>query len=471
MITGLDIAVIILYFIVVLGIGFFYRKQRTTEEYIVAGRKVGFWASLGTWFATGVGGGFSMGIIGKAYGMGYAGVWILITYSFGFMMLYVLLPRVRALGDRYKFLTLPEMMGFRMGNLVRVLAGIVTIMGIVGFVADNFVALGRIIQAYVGWDITSGILLAALITTIYTFLGGMMAVIVTDLIQWVIAMIGIVLITFPITLIAAGGWGAITATLPPQYFDPFTIPGLAIAGMFVSMIFGVNFQQHFIQRQWSPVDKKTTLYSAIAANVNFFVFAAICALIGMAGAVIFPGLEAGSLVLPHLIKELLPTGISGLVIAAFIALIMSSVDSFLLTISSSLSKDIIGTAKPDLSDEKMVLATRLSVVVLAILAIIIAIIYPNILGLIIAFFQMIASGLGIPVLATLFWKRATPAGVAAGIIVGSAVAVSVKLGLLSVFGLGPALVGVPASFIATVLISLLTKPQPEEMIKKYFIRW
>ncbi|MEM4656807.1 MAG: hypothetical protein QXX77_00100 [Candidatus Methanosuratincola sp.] len=465
MIGTIDIAVIVAYMVMVFLIGFIYRKSSSTYEYMVAGGRMGFFSSYATWAATAIGAGFAMGIIGNVYRLGISGAWTLLAFGFGFAMVYLLMPRVRRLGERYRMTTLPELVGKRMGRGVRVLAGIVTVAGISGFIADNFVGLGTIFKVYFGIELWVGILVAAAITSSYTVLGGQVAVIRTDVIQWAIAAFGIVFIVLPLALASAGGWENIASALPPDRLNLSSLSAFAIAGGLTSMVFGVQFQNHLVQRQWVAKDRKVLLRSAVLANLTFFLWAAVCMVIGLAGAVAFPSLSSAQSLLPLMIIEVVPAGLSGLVIASLLSIIMSSVDSFLIGVSSSLSKDIVGVAFPGMEDKRMLQVTRLSAMLLTLLAVGIAVLYPDILGLIVAFFSTIASGLGIPVLATLFWRRATPQGVGAGIIAGSIVALYLRL---TASPFDPSLAGVPASLAATVLVSLITKPQPKALIEEYF---
>lgn len=465
MISTIDIAVIVAYMVIVFSIGLLYRKSGSTYEFAVAGGRMGFLSSYATWSATAIGAGFAMGIIGNVYRLGVSGAWTLLAFAIGFAMIYLLMPRVRRLGEKYRLTTLPEMMGKRMGRGVRVLAGIVTVAGISGFIADNFVGLGTILKVYLGIELWAGILLAAVITASYTVLGGQVAVIRTDLIQWALAAFGMAFIILPLTLQSAGGWENVVSSLPPERLSLSSLSAFAMAGVLTSMVFGVHFQNHLVQRQWIARDRKVLVSSAVFANLSFFIWAAVCIIVGLAGAVAFPGLSSPQSLLPLLVNEVVPAGLSGLVIVSLISIIMSSVDSFLIGVSSSLSNDIVGVAFPGIDDRRMIQVTRGCAILLTILALLIATIYPDILGLIVAFFSTIASGLGIPVLATLFWRRATPYGVAAGIIAGSAMGLFLRL---TAWSFDPSLAGVPASLLATVLISLATKPQPKSLVDEYF---
>ncbi len=465
MISTLDLVVIAAYMVVVFLIGLIYRKSSSTYEYMVAGGRMGFLSSYSTFAATAIGAGFAMGIIGNVYRLGISGAWTLLAFGFGFAMIYLLMPRVRRLGEKYRFTTLPEMVGKRMGRGVWALVGIVTVAGISGFIADNFVGLGTIFKVYFGIDLWVGILVAAAITAFYTVLGGQVAAIRTDVIQWAIAAFGIAFIVLPLALASAGGWGKIVSNLPPDRLGFSSLSAYVIAGGLTSMVFGVQFQNHLVQRQWTAKDRKVLLRSAVLANLTFFLWAAVCTVIGLAGAVAFPSLSSAQSLLPFMVNEVVPAGLSGFVIAALLSIIMSSVDSFLIGVSSSLSKDIVGVAFPGMGDRRMLQVSRLSALLLTLLAVGIAVLYPDILGLIVAFFSTIASGLGVPVLATLFWRRATPSGVAAGIIAGSAVALYLRL---TASPFDPSLAGVPVSLAATVLISLVTKPQPKSLIDEYF---
>jgi SSS family solute:Na+ symporter len=461
----IDGAIVFAYLLVVFLIGVKYRKASSAYEYMVAGGRVGLLSSYATWSATAIGAGFTMGIIGNVYRLGVSGAWTLIAFGIGFATVYLLIPRVKSLGERYHFTTLPEMMGKRMGRGVQILAGIVTVVGISGFIADNFVGMGAIFKVYLGLDLWLGILIAAAVTATYTVIGGQLAVIKTDLVQWTMAVLGIIFIVLPLTVARAGGLEGIFSALPPARLSFESLTFYSVAGGLTSMIFGVQFQNHLIQRQFAARNRRVLYYSTILANLTFFLWAAICAIIGFAGAVIFPGLPSAQSLLPVIINEIVPYGLNGFVIASLLSIIMSSVDSFLIGVSSSLSNDIINAVRPGFKEEQMLRLTKMSVLLITLLSLSIALLYPDILGLILAFFSTIASGLGVPVIATLFWKRATPYGIGAGIIAGSLTALYLRL-TGSIFD--PSLMGVPVSLLSTVVVSLLTKPQSNSVIDSYF---
>ncbi len=461
----IDGATVFAYLMGVFVIGVKYRKASSAYEYMVAGGRIGFLSSYATWSATAIGAGFTMGIIGNVYRLGVSGAWTLIAFGIGFATVYILIPRVRSLGERYHFTTLPEMIGKRMGRGVQILAGIVTVVGISGFIADNFVGMGTIFKVYLGMDLWLGILIAAAVTATYTVLGGQLAAIKTDLIQWTMAVFGIIFIVLPLTVSRAGGFESILSVIPTGKLSFESLTFYSIAGGLTSMIFGVQFQNHLIQRQFAARNRRVLYFSTILSNLTFFLWAAICTIIGFAGAVIFPSLPSAQSLLPVIINEIVPYGLNGFVIASLLSIMMSSVDSFLIGVSSSLSNDIIKVLHPSFKEEQMLKLTKISALLITLLSILIALLYPDILGLILAFFSTIASGLGVPVIATLFWKRATPYGIGAGIIAGSLIALYLRL-TGSIFD--PSLLGVPISFLATAVVSLLTKPQSNSVIDSYF---
>ncbi len=213
-----DLLIFIVYVLLVFGVGlYFYRRNKTSEDYYVAGRNVSSWHIGLSVVATDVGGGFSIGLGGLGFTMGLSGSWLLFTGLIGAWMAAVLLiPKVFALPQIRKFSTLPEIFKHFYGAKVAVLAGIITTIGYLSFTSSQIIA-GAKLAAGTFPDISFqyAVLIMGFVAIGYTILGGLKAVIYTDTFQWIILMAGLLFAGIPFAYSAIGGWSVIGRCIEP----------------------------------------------------------------------------------------------------------------------------------------------------------------------------------------------------------------------------------------------------------------
>jgi SSS family solute:Na+ symporter len=191
-------------------------------------------------------------------------------------------------------------------------------------------------------------------------------------------------------------------------------------------------------------------------------FAIGSTLIGMIARVLLPELQDGELATPMIIIELLPAGLAGIVIAAYIAAVMSTADSVLMGPVAIVTNDIYHKLlRPDASEQSLVRVARVSTIVLGVLGIAIAYLVPNVLDLILYAYTFGAAGLFFPMLGLLFWKRTTASGAFWSMMLGGSSAVIWTLAG-EPWGFSSSWAGWIVALPALVLISLATRHSPEE---------
>ena len=218
----IDLIIFIVYFLVMLGIGFFFlRRNKNAEDYYVGGRQMGSLHVGLSVVATDVGGGFSIGLGGLGFLMGISGSWMLFTGLLGAWLSAVLLiPRITKISDKVSLFTFPQVFKYFYNERVALLAGIISAIGYLGFTSSQILAGAKLASAsFDGLDLESALIMMGAIAVLYTVMGGLKAVIYTDTVQWIILMAGLIFIGIPIGYKAVGGMEAIRETLPPGFLS------------------------------------------------------------------------------------------------------------------------------------------------------------------------------------------------------------------------------------------------------------
>jgi len=219
----LDLSIFILYLLGMLGVGvFFMRRNKSTDDYFVGGRKMTSMHIGLSVVATDVGGGFSIGLGGLGFLMGLSGSWLLFTGLIGAWMAGIfLIPKVFRLGKRKGFLTFPQLLSHIFNPKVAMVAGLISAISYLGFTSSQLLAGAKLASStFNGLSLNHALLLMGIIAVLYTSLGGMKAVIYTDTIQWIILLTGLLFIATPFALKSVGGWGIVRETLADEF--PFT---------------------------------------------------------------------------------------------------------------------------------------------------------------------------------------------------------------------------------------------------------
>ena len=420
---ALDILAIGIYFIVLVWIGLSVaRRERgagESESFLAANRNMNLLQTTASTAATDLGGGFSIAMGGLGFTLGISGSWLIAISGLSVIMVsFLMVPKVKRWADRVKGLTTGDLFEARFDRRTGLLAAVVIGIAWFTFVGGQIIAGAKLMQATLGMGLTVAVLLSGAIILAYTALGGLKAVIYTDVFQMVVLMIGIVFIAVPIGLWQVGGWSGIVAHFSA---DPATtslvdwgaVGWPQLIGWFFS-IFPVWFISiAAMQRIVAARDERTARWAFFLTGVpiEWPLFAIGSTLIGMIARMLLPDIADPELATPMIIMELLPVGIAGIVIAAYIAAVMSTADSVLMGPVAIFTNDIYRKhLRPDASEASLVRVARIATLVFGTLGIGMAYLVPNVLDLILYAYTFGAAGLFFPMLALLFWPRATAAG-------------------------------------------------------------
>jgi SSS family solute:Na+ symporter len=420
----IDLLIFALYFFVMLGVGFyFFKKNKNTEDYYVGGRSMGSWHIGLSVVATDVGGGFSIGLGGLGFLMGIAGSWMLFTGLVGAWLAAVfLIPKVSTLARKNKFLTFPQLFLHFYNNKVALLAGVISAIGYIGFTSSQLLAGAKLASAtFLEIDLNFALLLMGIIAVGYTVIGGLKAVIYTDTVQWIILMSGLIFIGIPMGYYSVGGIEAIRSTLSPDFLSLGNIAPVTFINWFITIVPIWFVGMTLYQRIYACKDEKTAKKAwYIAGLFEYPIMAFMGVLLGLFARV---GAEQGmfeyagyataasmdpEMGLPMLLRTVLPVGLMGLMLSAYFSAIMSTADSCLMAASGNVVTDVLDRISPrKLSDREHLRYSQIATLVIGILALLLATMMQNVLELMLLSYAFMVSGLFVPLLGALFWKKGT----------------------------------------------------------------
>ncbi len=294
----------------------------------------------------------------------------------------------------------------------------------------------------------------------FTILGGLVATIVTDALQSVIVIVGIVLLFFAAVRFA-GGPAEIIASTDASLLSPFGADGFGEV-----LTFALTVGPFYLvwQSIWQRIFASRTESIAIRAGLTgfaiFTVIALLPYLIGLSAVQFVPEGMRPDLIFSYLTVELLPPALGGIVIIGLLSALMTGADSFILQGSSNLAEDFYRRLiNPQATEAQKMMAARFSVVVISVLSLLVAFMMTDIISAYQWALRISTTTLVIPFLAVMFWRRATAAGCAAAMI--SAITATVLWPLLGT-GLDPVFPGMMICFIALVVVSLATRHSASE---------
>jgi len=460
-----DLLIVGAYMIAMLVVGaVFLKRQSRVDEFFVGDRKMGA-AHIGlSVVATDVGGGFSIGLGGLGFTMGISGSWLLFTGLLGaWLAAVVLIPRVKPLGDKYGWLTFPDFLEHRFNVQTRTVAAIVSGIGYAGFVGGQILAGAKLGSAAFEIDLTTAVWLTAAVVVVYTAFGGLQAVVYTDTVQWIIVLVGLIFFALPFAYFEVGGLEGIRAAVPASHFSLTNVEPLTLLTWALTIIPIWFVGQTLYQRIYATRDVKTAKRAwYFAGLLEYPLMAFVGVTLGMMSRVAFPEVES-EMGLPLLIRDVLPIGITGLVMAAYFSAIMSTADSCLLASVGNLVNDLYQRhIDPEAPARRVLMISRVLTFTVGMASVALALALPKVLDAILLAYAFMVSGLFVPTLGGLLWKRTSSAAALTAMLGGGGVAVA----LAAIPSISPVkepiLIALPVSAVLLVVVSLI-KPNTKHI--------
>ncbi|MGW1891540.1 sodium:solute symporter [Streptomyces sp. NPDC002004] len=465
---AVDYTVIVVYLAGMLAMGWWgMRRAKSKSDFLVAGRRLGPAMYSGTMAAIVLGGASTIGGVGLGYKYGLSGAWMVFTIGLGLLALSVFFSARIA---RLKVYTVSEMLDLRYGGRTGVISGVVMWAYTLMLAVTSTIAYATIFDVLFDMNRTVAIILGGSIVVAYSTLGGMWSITLTDMVQFVVKTIGVLLLLLPIAVVKAGGFSEMKAKLPTGYFDPLGIGGETIFTYVLIYTFGMLIGQDIWQRVFTARSDRVARYGGTVAGTYCLAYALAGAVIGTAAKVLYPKLGRADDAFATIVKDALPIGVRGLVLAAALAAVMSTSSGALIACATVANNDIWSRlrgvvkrdhdgardgAREEAHDE--VKGNRLFILIMGAAVVCIAIALNNVVEALTVAYDLLVGGLLVPILGGLVWKRGTAAGALAAVVVG---ALSV-IGLMWGYGIlanEPVYYGLLASLVAYVVVSLATRP-------------
>ena len=478
------IIVIAVYFVAMLAVGVLVgRKVKSQSDYFIARDQLNAPVIGFSFSATQMSGSTYLGTVGTLRTVGYPFVPGALSSAAAPWFCYILLgDRMRKIGARLSSVTLGDVFEARYGKTAGLYATIVMLICSIPTIAGQLKAAGGAFEVLLGIPYISAIILFGGIVLVYTILGGMFAVAWTDLIQGVIMMLGI-FVMVPVALHACGGFTAMNeafAAANPAGASLTSGQPLmwVISGFIVWGFFQIGGQPAATTRFLTTSDDKT-MKNALVYSIVFesIIFLGV-SILGFASVSMVAEVPSSDMTLPIMIGQYLPPVIGGVMLAAALGAMMSTVDSVLLMTSSLVVNDIaVKRFGKDPTAKSTLNIGRITIAVIAILGFLIAMDPPDaILWILTTGFSVMAATFTFPLLLGLWWPGATKVGGIAGMISGTVMSIVwyvlgyVMYGSLSqwIGGIWPAVIGAIVSLIVCIVVSKATPKDDEKTLELFF---
>lgn len=470
-----ELVTFIVYFVFLLTVGwFFYNRTNSLEDYLIGGRRLGRWVTALSAQASDMSGWLLMGLPGAVFLMGVNQSWIAIGLFIGTVVNWLLVaPRLRLHTEKVGAITLPSFFERRFkdptGSL-RVLSAVIILFFFTVYASSGLVAAGRLFEAMFGVDFTLAVLIGGIVIVVYTFLGGFLAVSWTDFVQGLLMFFAVVLVP-AVAFFSAGGIAGIGEAMAEADISASIIPrgALPLVGIISTMAWGLGYfgQPHILSRFMGIRSVKDLPGSTVIAVVWVGFSLTFAVFIGLIGIPLFPELSgpASETVFIEMVRRVFTPWIGGVFLAAILSAIMSTIDSQLLVSSSALTEDLYKrVAGENISQAKLVWIGRLSVIAIAVVALVLALNPQNtVLGLVAYAWGGFGAAFGPIVIMALLSRRTTWQSALAGMLTGTIVLVVwERLGLgATMYEIVP---GFIANFIAMGIANAMVKQQDEAIL-------
>ncbi len=465
-----DLAIIVVYMIAMLGIGFYFNsKNKDKDDFYVGGRQMGSGHIGLSVVATDVGGGFSIGLGGLGFMIGLSGSWMLFTGLLGaWLSATFLIPVVHAAGKKHRLLSFPQWLSHGYNPQVAKIAGIISGIGYLGFTSSQLLAGAKLASGvFPDISLDAALLVMGIIAVVYTALGGLKAVIFTDSIQWLILIIGLVFVGIPMGFREVGGWQEVRTTLPASFTGLKNVSLPQILNWAVTIIPIWFIGMTLYQRIYACRDEKIAKRAWYIAGVfEYPVMAFMGVTLGMLARVAAEqdmfapdgytsaeGMDA-EMGLPVLLRYVLPIGGMGLMLAAYFSAILSTADSCLMAASGNLVQDIF----PGRKKLHSIKGSQIVTGALGAVALVIALNMTSVLDLMLHSYALMVSSMFIPVLGLISRKKVHSGSAIMAMVAGGGCTLLLTIGSWQLpWGLDPIIPGILLSAIVFVITEIVLR--------------
>ncbi|MGE7835554.1 sodium/pantothenate symporter [Viridibacillus arvi] len=463
---------LVVFLVLIFGIGIWANRQvmqsnSFLQEYFLGGREMGGFLLAMTMMATYGSAGSFIGGPGVAYNTGLG--WVLLAMAqlpAGYFVLMILGKKFAIIARKYQAITLIDFLRERyQSKTVVIVSAVSIILFLFASMAAQWIGGARLIESLTGLNYSAALFIFAGAVLIYVIIGGFRAVALTDAVQGSVMVIGTIILLVA-TVIAGGGISNIMSDLVaenPNLVSPYgadrSLTPLYVSTFWILIGIGVIGLPQIAVRAMSYKNSKGMHSAIIIGTIALATVMFGMHLIGVLARPVLPGVEIGDKVMPLLTLKVLPPYLAGIVLAAPMAAIMSTVNALLILVSSTVVKDIyLNYIKPTASDAQIKKASFYVTTVIGIAVVLVALRPPDLLIWLNLFaFGGLESVFLWPVIFGLYWKTGNKYGAIASMIIGITSYIYIDQIMPSVLGMHTVTLPIILSLVAFVVVSLLTK--------------
>jgi solute:Na+ symporter, SSS family len=484
--------VVLLYPAILVGISLWRsRAIKSHADFMVAGRSVPVLLLVGTLVCTWIGSGSLFGGAGLAYRVGIAELWFSFGAWIGLIVAFFLAPRVRRIAQY----TVPDLLEQRYNPTARLLGTLAIILAYVTIAAYQFRGGGWILAIVSDGRISPemGMYIVCVTIVLFTALAGMMSIVTVDILNGIVITLGI-LIALPFMIAAGGGVTEVIASLPEGHTSVMGgHNALWVIGVALPTFLLILGESGMYQKFFSAKNERAAKQAVVGMIAGIVLIETALALLAIVGRAVYPDLAeetsivgrgASETVILYIARHGLPALVGSILLAAAIAIVLSTGNTFLLVPSTNVSRDVYERfVNPQATERQKLTVQRLFIVLFGGLGLILLTQFETVLAMALYAYSLVGASLTPALLAAFLWKRVTPQGgvacIAGGLGTILGIAVLSRLGVSFTLAFGGdvfdfsdssyiVIPGVLASTTLMVVVSLLTKPSPPEKWAPFF---
>ncbi len=464
---------VVLYIVATLLIGWWAsRRVKNTSDFVIAGRSMPLMVVAAGLFATWFGSETVMGASSTFIDEKEGGILAVIEDPFGAALcLFLLGVFIAKPMYRLNLLTFSDYFKERFSAKTELLSAIMLIPSYFGWIAAQLIALATILHVMTGLPITYGLAICAGIVMFYTYIGGMWAVSITDFVQTIIIMIGLLILTIEMVT-KVGGFDKIVSKQPEHFFNflpPPTFQGwMSYLAAWITIGLGSIPQQDVFQRVMSAKSEKTAMRAAYVSSGMYLSIAAMPLIIALCGKILYPELARGDetvtqMMIPNMVLQHGSLFLQIMFFGALLSAIMSTASGAILAPATVVGENIIKPHFPALTDKQLLRIMRLSVVAITVISTIMASLNADIYELVSDSSALSLVSLFVPLIAGLYWHRSSDLGALLSMSAGLFVWLYARIVETEATTVPPILLGLAASIFGMVLGTYI-KPRTTEEI-------
>ncbi len=412
----LDYIILLLYFLLSIGVAFSVNKAKSVLDFSLGNKSIPGIIVFSTLSATLIGPGYSMGVVNNGYSGGF--IWFFVFLAFSIQTILsgkYLAPKIREIPN---VSTIADIIRIKYGEPARLLTGVISFISLFGFFAAIAGATGDIVQALTGFDRILSIYICVGFVILFSTIGGVKSVVITDTFQFAVLVIAIPLAF--IFLVNSNEAASLTSLSEVLTWNTDITP-FAFVGLFINFFFGEALIPPYVHRILISKNKNEASKGYIYAGLFSVVWFFICVFVGNLGAELYPNTDN---VFINIVKNHLPIGITGIAIAAMISIILSTLSSLLNSAVVTLNEDLLKFKGQFWSNKtKELNGLRYSGVIIGILSIFFAIKSPNIIDGLLIVYSLWGASVVVPFALGILLKKTSPAAgfmsMATGIIISA----------------------------------------------------